>query len=402
MIVLSVLVIVASLEVILWVSGMEPKPQSSDNHHIWCTDEQNLTEFHPEYGWTRPAGAQFLVLRDPDIGWKLNTFNEEGFRDTYNSGSQHIIVFGDSTTEGYLSDDNATYSFLLDKWSDNTSFHTFAVSGYGTDNHLAIYNNISDEYDHDLVIIGYYLGNDMRNNYNSKTGRYFGPHFGISNNTIVQTQVPSVENQTSQTNKQTDQTNDGIIGGKIQPFQDFLINNTRAYSFLAPKIANLVTIITTREAKQTNPNQPPTGGELDDQITLTEALLEEIAHKAESQNASVLIFSIPARGDVNPSKPVYYPYDAGQPYYDAQRQMLYNISASHPNISYISMKSHLQRERELGTQLYGNEDNHLTEDGHRQIALALHTRLAHEGLIKQSPESSLQQDYSRNLNTCPT
>lgn len=83
--------------------------------------------------------------------------------------------------------DVETYTFLLDRWSPETAFHNYGMDGYATENELVVYENVSDRYDHRLVVLGYYAGNDMQTNLRKTP---LQPQFGVRNGTLVQTQEP--------------------------------------------------------------------------------------------------------------------------------------------------------------------------------------------------------------------
>jgi len=83
------------------------------------------------------------------------------------------------------------YATLLDHWLPNTSFRTYAAGGYGTDQELLVYRNVSDRYEHDLVVLQYYYGNDAENN--AGKGWPPGPRrprFGLRDGELVRTHEP--------------------------------------------------------------------------------------------------------------------------------------------------------------------------------------------------------------------
>jgi hypothetical protein len=102
-------------------------------------------------------------------GWSIHLNNERGFRDIFDSGDQHAIILGDSFTRGTSVQDHQTIPYLLDLWSPDVAFHSFATGGSGTADAYRAYQAIAQDWEHRLVILNYYLGNDLRNNLASDT-----------------------------------------------------------------------------------------------------------------------------------------------------------------------------------------------------------------------------------------
>jgi len=97
-------------------------------------------------------------------GWSIHLNNERGFRDIFDSGDQHAIILGDSFTRGTSVNDHQTIPYLLDLWHPDVAFHSFATGGSGTADAYRAYQAIAPDWDHRLVILNYFLGNDLRNN----------------------------------------------------------------------------------------------------------------------------------------------------------------------------------------------------------------------------------------------
>jgi hypothetical protein len=49
-------------------------------------------------------------------------------------------------------------------WSPTLAFHNFGTAGFGTANSLAVYEFMSSKIDHELVILAYFMGNDLDEN----------------------------------------------------------------------------------------------------------------------------------------------------------------------------------------------------------------------------------------------
>ena len=57
-----------------------------------------------------------------------------------------------------------SFPYLLDLWNPQLAFHDFGTGGYGTLDSLSVYDANSSAILHKLVLLAYYLGNDLRDN----------------------------------------------------------------------------------------------------------------------------------------------------------------------------------------------------------------------------------------------
>jgi hypothetical protein len=368
---------------------------SNDNvdGHKWCEGPTDLGIFHPTYGYREHPDQKYLENRDPaeELAW--HAYNSEGFRDTYNSGDENIVVVGDSFTQGNLADQNSTYPHLLDRWSTNTAFLNYGTGGYGTDQQLLVYRDVSRNQDHKMVIVGYYLGNDMKNNVGDASRR---PQFAVMNGTLTQTETPNNETQTETQNNETQTETEGsglVQGSSAQQFQDFLAANTRMYPFVATKLARSIRLVT-----GTDRGALP---ELAEQRELTRHLLSAISTEAKQQDTQVLIVGIPTRGEVNPNNPNTYSPEDAQKYGNFQREMLRNVSSESAHVKYLDIKPRLKSEYDQGKSLYGENDAHLNEYGYRITAQAIHTNLVANDVIQPNADLNLSKDYDVERTRCP-
>jgi hypothetical protein len=143
---------------------------------VSCSDpaRDGRVHAHAQFGWTAVPYSAFFVLRSEADGWTVYINNAYGFRDLYSSGDKHAIVLGDSFTEGVNANNDEAFPHLLDLWNPDRGFHNFGMGGYGTANSLAVYRAVASRTPHDLVILAYFLGNDLRDNL-SRRGRPVSP-----------------------------------------------------------------------------------------------------------------------------------------------------------------------------------------------------------------------------------
>lgn len=110
-----------------------------------------------------PNGLYFRRESEAD-GWYLRAYNEDGFRDLMNTGSENVVILGDSFIEGELVNNDQTIPYLLDAWNPDLAFREFALGGWGTADEYRAYRAVEEEIDHQLVVLGYFIGNDLSDN----------------------------------------------------------------------------------------------------------------------------------------------------------------------------------------------------------------------------------------------
>lgn len=373
----SVSLVIGGLEALL-LTGVVEQPTTE---YRWCEGPDTRLQFHPVYGWTEHPNQQYIVKK-AGSEWNVHTYNTDGFRDTYNSGDGNIVVVGDSFTRGVLADDNSTYPHLLDRWSPNTSFRNYGTVGYGTQQELLVYQNISNRYQHDVVVLGYYMGNDMNDNVDSDPRR---PQFGVENGTAVQTAPPTNVSGTPPN------------PNPLYSVDRFMKRNSRAYDFIRPNLrATAVTLGLLNDIKP----KPPSGEELLEQKRVTRHLLSRMATETTQHNATLLIVSIPERGEINPDKPSHHvPADARE-YAAVQRELLRNVASNHTNTHYLSLKPQLNANHSRGKTLYGTANAHMTEYGYRVTAQVIYRWLVANDELRFNGNANFSKNYGDQLTTC--
>lgn len=94
------------------------------------------------------------------------TNNNEGFRD-YNhdkinyKNKFRIITLGDSFTWGHGVNNDQIYMKVLEKIDSNIETINMGISGTGPPTSLKIYTSRGVHYEHNVVLLGFYMGNDI-------------------------------------------------------------------------------------------------------------------------------------------------------------------------------------------------------------------------------------------------
>lgn len=380
LVLLTILFVLGILETVLAFGVVEQRDRVGPKYKF-C-DGNSLKRFHPQYGWTGVPNSTYYRKESRYQNWSLYRINSEGFRDTYNSGEQNIILLGDSFAQGNLADDNATLPYLLDRWTPNTSIRAYANGGYSTAQELLIYENVSRREDHETVVLVYYLGNDATDNVEDRPKR---PQFVVENGKLKQIHYPVNRSPPDDKPKR----------GPLYDLEQSLKKNTRSYEFLKPRV---LLALDRLDLVETLP-EPPQGERRQHQLTLTRYLISAVADVAQTNKAQLIIVTIPSRGEVNPRNPARFDPEEGKSFWSAQRQMLRTVASNRSHVSVLHTRSKLVAARESGYRVYGAENPHLEEYGYRVVAKNLYEYLAQSGAIRGGRQT-FRQKYSEPRTPC--
>jgi hypothetical protein len=126
---------------------------------------------HPEFGWSLQVGVGYHYRMTEDLVHVKH--NSKGFHDGEHSyenptGIPRIIVLGDSFMEAFSVKSGETfYSQLarrLQEAGRPVEVINLGVGGYGTLQEYLVYMAEGRRYRPDVVLLGFYFGNDLRNN----------------------------------------------------------------------------------------------------------------------------------------------------------------------------------------------------------------------------------------------
>ncbi len=170
------------LEVVLRVF---PVP-AVEIHRRAPADTSGFFDYDPELGWRGRAGAHGVLS-----GWEFTSdirLNARGFRDTEVAvakppGVFRVVLLGDSITWGHGVEQSQRYGDILTEdlhlQGRAVQVVNLAVSGYGTDQELLLWEREGRSYCADLVLLGLYE-NDVRENALAFQGRYPKPYFRLT------------------------------------------------------------------------------------------------------------------------------------------------------------------------------------------------------------------------------
>lgn len=266
----------------------------------------------PEIGWALRPGAS---------GWSLGesrthvTINSRGLRDREHTlqkpaGSYRIAVLGDSYTEALnVEVDQAWWAVLERELADCRALNglipeviNFGVSGYGTAQELLMLRHRVRDYHPDLVILGFYPGNDLYDNHpllNFNPSRQQAPFFRLEGEDVV----------LDDSFRRAPKLRGWAI--RLANVRGNLANRSRVLQ-LVFKVVNDLRTSAARpsrekqtatagvELREEQLFTPPTDQRIEEAWGLTEALIAATDREAVRWGARFLLIVIPARPQVHP------------------------------------------------------------------------------------------------------
>lgn len=157
-------------------------------HQGWLSLEGGRLNWHQPPLYLQEPGHEITghrYLYDETLGWRnipnwrATTFdhplsiNAKGLRDTDHSyekpkGTKRILVLGDSYAWGYGVADDEVFAAVLESRLTEQDLPweviNTGVSGWGTDQQLLYLQNEGIKYNPDVVLLAFFIGNDIDNN----------------------------------------------------------------------------------------------------------------------------------------------------------------------------------------------------------------------------------------------
>jgi hypothetical protein len=126
---------------------------------------------HPVLGWVLEPDAEYV--NEMPEGAVSVSYSSRGWHDIEHSqnqeeGTLRVLVLGDSFMEAYSVELEDAFHRQLGKIAANDGLEleviNFGVGGYGTLQQYLVFRELGLSVKPDLVLLGFYVGNDVRNN----------------------------------------------------------------------------------------------------------------------------------------------------------------------------------------------------------------------------------------------
>lgn len=167
-------------------------------------DTKPYVEHDPLIGHRYTPNTRHTLPRPGGGDYEL-VINAAGIRSTREyekrkpPGVLRMLVFGDSYAAGQFVSNDQRFSELLERRVPNLEVINFGLEGTGTDQQLLLYEKMTSEFEHDLVVVLPFLQNIRRNMVEARIARdpksleevlRPKPRFELVNGTLVLHNVP--------------------------------------------------------------------------------------------------------------------------------------------------------------------------------------------------------------------
>ncbi len=329
-------------------------------------------EADPVLGWKlAPSLETRHVAPSAEYGYEIET-NSRGERNPeFSIGEQDFLILGvgDSFLFGQGVEQEEIFLSVLEKNLEakgkNVKAVNTGVSGYSTQQELKVLQNYLQEYDIDLVVVGFFAPNDVIGNAQQE------PEFETFNGCLKA--------------KGQEQQATGF------DFKRFLKENTISYSFLSEKIRAVpplrdffVGIGLMQAPKPPEYNMVfQTGNErMEEAWQETNRLFGEMNELAEKNDFKVMVLDIPSviQVDEGLRKKAFEDYGISEKGYDfgLPEKRMNQLSAGYDNLIFVETLDVFKSAHE---SLYYEIDPHWNREGHALAAQLLEKELLERGLV---------------------
>jgi hypothetical protein len=345
---------------------------------------------HRELGWVLEPGVEFS--RRVPWGYVNVRYNSEGFRDSRHAelppeNAIRIVVLGDSFMEANMVPLQHVIHKQFERLaaSSGTQIVTYnlGVAGYGTLQEYMTFKNVGVMRKPDLVLLAFYLHNDVRNNaehlnvgaMSRRAGKRKRPYLDESNDAEWTILKPNYEAIRA---KYLRQKNSWSSLVKYNSVLLSLIRNARRMLKLRSEPYHGSGNLSMHECG--SPQKYKKGWHT------TERIIKRLKQDVQAAGARLVVFSVPAIFDADmryvaelekaeKSKTQYCVKES--PGYRRLRMML-----EHDEILYIDLVPEFRKAvTKEGQSLFVKGDWHWNKDGHALAAKTIYRRLVSEGYL---------------------
>ena len=364
---------------------------------------------HPVLGWVLESGASYHNRMSRAT--VRVTYNSKGWRDVEHTVENpdrvfRVLVLGDSYMEGYsvkLSDSfHRRVEEFAHEMGSEIEVMNLGVGGYGTLQEYLAFRDIGRLYGPDLVLLGFYAGNDVRNNSFDLESIVNEGSIKVESRPFLDAADPAVWRITqidfegARRRYRAAQARRDTLGNRLARRSALVQVAGRATAKIARMISSQFSKMETEISLANRERryfarygvnfcvEPP---EYTRAWNSTKRILHRLKHGTEAINSRLLVFTVPALSDVSISEmdkvragvpsPDKLCLDEA-PAYQRLRDMLGELE-----IELVDLLPHFRSAmRDDGTTLFRYEygDRHWNPEGH-----ALAARLVVSTLVQKDP-----------------
>jgi lysophospholipase L1-like esterase len=360
LVVLGVLVPLVMAEMVLRLAGA-----------IFPGDYQTVSfaEAHPEFGRRNKPGAGWKKTSEYTSWIEVNSKGLRGAEIDYPKppGEHRILVLGDSFTFAEQVNQNETFSQRLeDRLNDENGAGSYRVlnagsNSWATANELIYLAKEGVRYSPDVVVVAFYLGNDVSDNYR---------------------RVATVSDAVA--------ADLALRGSDAFDGPRRILRKSELYTVFESGVLAKLPIWGDDGGNYSSDRKPPqTQAEADEAWSITEKLLDRMRDVTESQGAKFVVMVVPTatavaqRGDPalkDDDDDEDGGDDATRPGFEDPHGQLAAITDRN-NITTIDLLSALRKaDNHTKDRLYYRQNAHWTAAGHAVAADELHDFLVEQGL----------------------
>jgi hypothetical protein len=323
---------------------------------------------NPYFGWWNTAGHEYVkTTEDQTVDVVINS---HGLRDReypYEKppGTKRVLVLGDSFAEAVQVPLEATFAKVLEtrlneRDGQRVEVINSGVAGFGTDNSLLFYKHEGAKYDADVVLLLFYIGNDVRNNWypldEQDSGGPRKPVYDLGADGLVLQRYPFAAHESLLTHTKVFLSRHSML----YSFARNLREQLRARSTPSAAAGGEVPVPLDLHLFQA---QLPAAWEKAWQ--LTRALLGELREETTRQGAQLVVVTVPAAFQIQPE--LWEKIFTDNP---SLRRLDWTLDAPNARLAQILHDERipgldlLAALRAQGGALYFPIDNHWNEAGH--------------------------------------
>lgn len=336
-------------------------------------------EPHRRYGWfNTPASGGFV--RTSEFTVRVD-FNSRGLREReipYENptGARRVLVLGDSFVQGSEVPVDATFTrqveSLLNQRSDRaTQVINAGVAGFGTGQEYLFLKHDVGQYKPDLVVLVFYIGNDVTNNSYRLRGSPNGrdkPYFVLDSHGNLRP-LTFTARERSQEGWQEKLRRESLLFGVLDTG---VFSKTQWSGADESDEPDRPTQILLRYEFPVYSDHPTSTW--NDAWDVTEALLDAARDEAARNSARFLLVSAPSKWEIYPREWEDFRalHKLSSDGWDLDRpgRLLAAIAERH-NIAYLDLRPALREAAASGPRLFYQQDLHWTAAGHEVVARAL-------------------------------